>query len=306
MSHFTVASSEAAVSKLFEGIRDGFSVDESDSVNFGPFTAGYDVGFHLEGGTVDLQNNGNILIKELDIKWDKLRVFAGIDIPELCIGGFCIIPSPWGCILRAPRICVFDDNPDLGIDLDLSGLLTSEISIAAKPKLSYFIDPARPAGMSWLDAEDANVANKWQLFIDPDWVDIDVFDWADIVGDLLDDAINTAVDDLLWFLPGWAKSLIHAILGPVVDLVRAILDIGDDIDEWLSNLLGVSLGLFDLIITLVADYFAGKTPLLSIEDPFPIMPYKNGLIPVKLPIEQLGITINDKEMVLAATLGASL
>lgn len=306
MSHFTVASSEAAVKKLFEGVRDGLTVNESDSANLGPFTAGYDVAFHLEGGTVDLQNNGSILIKEVDIKWDKLRVFAGIDIPELCIGGFCIIPSPFGCILRAPKICVFDDNPDIGLDLDLSGLLTSEISISARPKLSYFTDPARPAGMSWLDAEDANLANEWQLFIDPDWVDIDVFDWADIVGDLLDDAINAAVDDLLWFLPGWAKSLIHAILGPVVDLVRAILDIGDDIDEWLSNLLGVSLGLFDLIVTLVADYFAAKKPLLRIEDPFPIMPYKNGLIPVKLPIEKLGITINDKEMVLAATVGASL
>lgn len=306
MAHLTAATSEAAVSKLFEGLRDNFSVDESDSVDFGPFTAGYELAFHLEGGDVDLQNDNSIVIKELDIKWDKLRVFLGIDIPELCIGGFCIIPSPFGCILRAPEICVFDDDPDFGIDLDLNGLLTSEISLAAKPRLEYFTDPARPAGMSWLDAEDADLANKWQLFIDPEWVDIDIFDFSDIIGDLLDNAIDNAVDDLLFFLPGWAKDLIKAILGPVVDLVRAILDIGDDIDEWLSDLLGISLGVFDLIITLVADHFAKDFPLIEIEDPFPILPYSGSLIPVKLPIEDLGVDINDEELVLTATVGETL
>jgi hypothetical protein len=306
MAHLTAASSEKAVSKMFEGLRDNFSVSKSDTADFGPFTAGYEVKFHLEGGTVDLRNDGSILVSELDIKWDKLRAFSGIDIPELCIGGFCIIPSPWGCILRAPKICIFSDDPDFGIDLNLNGLLTSEISLAARPKLNYFVDPARPVGMSWLDAEDTNLANQWQLFIDPDWVDIDIFDWADIIGDLLDDAINSAIDDLLWFLPGWAKTLLHAILGPVVDLVRAILDIGDDIDGWLSDLLGVSLGLFDFIITVVADYFAAQYPLLEIEDPFPVMPYQNSLIPIKIPIEQLNVTIDDKEMVLSADIGATL
>ncbi len=306
MAHLTVASSETAVSKMFEGVRDNFSVNEADSADFGPFTAGYEVALHLEGGSVDLRNDGSILISELDIKWDKLRVYAGIDIPELCIGGFCIIPSPWGCILRAPRICIFDDDPDIGIDLNLNGLLTSEISLAARPVLDYFIDPTRPVGMNWLDAEDADLANQWQLFIDPDWIDIDIFDWADIVGDLLDDAINSAIDDLLWFLPGWAKNLFRAILGPVVDLVRAILDIGDDIDEWLSDLLGVSLGLFDLILTVVADYFSAQYPLLEIEDPFPVMGYQNGLIPIKIPIEDLDINIDDTEMVLTANVGATL
>lgn len=306
MAHMTIASSEAAVTKLFEGIRDNFSVDESDSVDFGPFTAGYEVEFHLEGGTVDMQSDNSIVIRELDIKWDRLRLFAGFDIPELCIGGFCIIPTPFGCLLRAPRICIFEDDPDIGIDLDLSGVLTSEISLAAKPDLRYRINPARPAGMNWLDAEDAGLANKWALFIEPDWVDIDVFDWADIVGDLLENALNAAIDDLLFFLPGWARDLIRAILGPIIDLVRAILDIGDDIDEWLSDLLGVSLGLFDLILQLVAEHFADKFPLLEFEDPFPIMPYQNGLIPVKLPVESLSATFTDDELILTADIGATL
>jgi hypothetical protein len=306
MSHLTIASSEAAVTKLFEGLRDKLSVDESDSADFGPFTAGYEVAFHLEGGTVDMQADNSIAIRELDIKWDKLRVYVGIDIPELCIGGFCIIPSPFGCILRAPRICIFEDDPDFGIDLNLNGLLTSEISLAAKPDLRHIVNPARPAGMTWLDAEDAGLANKWALFIDPDWIDIDVFDWADIVGDALENALDTAIDGLLFFLPSWARKLVKAILGPIVDLVRAILDIGDDIEEWLSDLLGVSLGLFDVILTAVADFFANKFPLLEIENPFPVIPYENGLIPVKIPVESLTAMFTDVELIVTADVGATL
>ncbi len=307
MAHLTIATSETAVQKLFNGIRDNFSIDESDSVDFGPFTAGYEVAFHLEGGDVDMQADNSIVVKELDIKWDKLRFYAGIDIPELCIGGFCIIALPFvGCVLRAPEICIFEDDPDIGIDLDLNGLLTSEISLAAKPDLQYVVNPARPAGMNWLDAEDANLANMWKLFIDPEWVDIDIFDWSDIVGDLLENALDNAIDDLLFFLPGWAKDLISAILGPVIDLVRGILDIGDDIDEWLSDLLGVSLGLFDLIITAVADLLADQFPLIEIEDPFPILPYQGSLIPVKLPIEDLDVTFTEDELVITASIGETL
>jgi len=307
MAHLTAATSEKTVAELFGGLRDNLTVDESDSVDFGPFTAGYELAFHLEGGDIDLQNDNSIVISELDIKWDKLRVFLGVDIPELCIGGFCIIPKPWGgCFLRAPEICIFEDDPDFGIDLDLGGLLTSEISMGVKPDLKHYINPARPAAMNWLDAEDAGLESKWQLFIDPEWVDIDIFDWSDIIGDLLDNAIETAVDDLLFFLPGWAKDLILAILGPIVDLIRAALDIGDDIDEWLSDLLGVSLGVFDLIITLVGDHFAKKFPLIEVEDPFPILPYSNGLIPVKLPIEELKVAITNDELILTATVGETL
>jgi hypothetical protein len=165
--------------------------------------------------------------------------------------------------------------------------------------------------MTDLDAEDAGVPNKWQLFIDPITVDIDLFDVADIVGDLLENAVKNVVDGLLGWLPGWAKDLILAILGPIIDLIRAILDIPDDIGEWLSDLLGVSLGFFNFIVNAVADYFAAKNPLYEFEDPFPIefvdsLPFSPPipLIPVKIPIRDLSVSINDVEMVLAANVGA--
>lgn len=98
------------------------------------------------------------------------------------------------------------------------------------------------------DAHDAGVPNHWQLYIQPVSIDLDVFDFADIVGNLLENALDAAIDTLLGPLPDWAKDLIHALLGPVIDVVRDILDIGDDVQEWLEQMLGTSLGLINVIL----------------------------------------------------------
>ncbi|MDP2659401.1 MAG: hypothetical protein Q8R28_01550 [Dehalococcoidia bacterium] len=304
MSHLTAAVSEGAFRNLFGMLRDSFTLSSSDSGSFGPFSASYSVAMHLEDGTIDLRNDNTIKISELDIKWDTLEAGIGFDIPEVCVGGWCIIPNPFGgCLVRLPRICVFSANPDISINLDLSGIITSEVSVTASPVVRYRVDPARPPGMADLDAEDAGIPNKWQLFIDPVTVDIDVFDIADIIGDLLEAAVDAVIDGLLWWLPGWAKDIIRAILGPIIDLIRAILDIPDDIGEWLSDLLGVSLGLFNTIVNAVADYFASQKPLYEFEDPFPILPASSGLIPVKLPVRDLAVFVNTDEMVLEANVG---
>ena len=149
-----------------------------------------------------------------------------------------------------------------------------------------------------------NVPNKWQLFLNPGWLDIDLIDIADTVGNILDAAIDAAVDGLLGGLPGWARALIRAILGPIVALVRTILDLADDVQEWLSNLLGVSLGLFNTIVTLVADYFANRYPFLQFEDPVQVLESAGGLIPVKVPIRDLDVLVTDDEMVVTANVGA--
>ena len=297
------AGSERAAQELFDGIRDGAKLDEADSVDFGPFTAGYDVKAHLEGGTIDLRSNGTIALNELDIEWDVLHFFAGIDIPEICVGGFCIIPNPFGgCLVRAPRLCVFSANPDLGINLDLSGLLVSEVSATLKPIVRYSVNPGRTVGMNDWDAHDAAVPNHWQLYIDPVSIDLDVFDFADIVGNLLDNALDAAIDTLLGPLPDWAKDLIRAILGPIIDLVRDILDIGDDVQEWLQQLLGTSLGLINVIVTFIADLLT-TSPIVEFADPIPLLEAEPGKMAVLLPVEFLGIEVDDTELQLQVDLG---
>ena len=82
MAHLTVAASEGALKKSVDVLVESVKWEKADSVDFGPFTAGYHVKGHLEGGTLDLRADNTIEIKELDIKWDKLQVSLGLDIPE--------------------------------------------------------------------------------------------------------------------------------------------------------------------------------------------------------------------------------
>ena len=164
MAHFTVAASEAAFRELFRVLRDNFTFSSSDNDNFGSFSASYELEISLENGQVDLEDGNIISIKELDIKWDRLELTLGFNIPEICVGGFCIMPSPIGCVVRAPRICVFSANPDISVTIPLNNIITSEISVAANPVGVHRVDPGRSPTMSNLDAEDAGIPNKWQVF----------------------------------------------------------------------------------------------------------------------------------------------
>lgn len=163
----------------------------------------------------------------------------------------------------------------------------------------------------WDAAEQSpSVANRWQLFLDPKRIHVELFDVADSVGDLLQKVADAAVDGALGWLPGWAKSIIKAILGSAIDLVRSILGLPDDIQEWISDLLNVSFGLLDFVLTFIADYFASRNPLYQLEDPYsilPAVPNPNAtflqLVPVKLPIRDLKVWNDDQEMVIEANLG---
>jgi hypothetical protein len=303
MSDITVAASESAFTELFGTLRDAFTLSASDSGDFGPFTASYAVALHLENGTVDLRGDNTVSVKELDVVYDTLAVSLGIDFPEISIGGWCIIPTPFGCALRLPKISIFSGDPDIVIPLDLSGLLRSELSFIAGLRTAYRVDPGRQPWMDYLDAQTAGVPNTWQVFVDPHSVDVDLFDIADILGDLLENAVDAAVDAALWFLPGWARDLVKAILGPVIDLVRALLDIPDDIGEWLEDLLGTSLGLLDVITTAVLDHLAAGNALFDFEDPYPVLAASGGLFPVKVPITDFAVRVTDDEMIVEANVG---
>jgi len=303
MNEIIVAANERAVRELFGAIRDNFTLAASDSASFGAFTASYAVAAHLENGTVDLRSNNTVSISELDIVWDTLAVSLGINIPTACVGGWCIVPTPWGCAVRLPRKCFFTANPDISLPINLSGFLRSEVSVVARPVVLHPVDPGRAPWMDDVDAHAAGVPTTWQVLLSIVSADVDVFDIADIVGDLLENAIDAAVDNLLSFLPSWARALVKALLGPLVALVRAILDIGDDIGEWLENLLGTSLGLIDIIITAIANHLLGDKPLVKIEDPYPVLPPAPGLIPASVPVERFDVQITDDEMVVTATVG---
>ena len=301
----TAAVAERGVRELFGAVRDGFSFSKSGSHDFGAFSVSYAAAAHLQGGTIELRDDGTIRVRELDVKWDSLRACVGVNIPEICVGGFCILPNlSGGCLVRAPELCAFGADPDVSFCLDLGHLITSEVSATVRPVTKYAVNPARAPGTNDWEAKDLGVPSHWQVLIDPVTVDLDVFDIADTVGDLFERAVDAALDGALGTLPEWAKDLIRAILGPAVDAIRELLDLGDDFGEWLSDKIGVSLGLFNFLLTAVADYLAAGQPILQVEDPYPAMASEPGKMAVLIPIEYLGVRVTTDELVVEADVGA--
>ncbi len=304
MPHINLAASEDAFQELFNKVRDSLATSTSDSGSFGPFTASYSAGIKLEGGTIDLRDTPDeVRISELDLILDPLTLNLGIDLPEICIGGFCLIWIPFaGCVLRAPSICIFSSNPDFSLNLDLSGLITSELSGAFDIDAQYFNNPGH-VGLSDHQAFYSNNQNEWQFYLDPIWLDFDLIDISDTVGNILDAAIQTAINSALGWLPGWAKDILSWLFGGIVDIVRGVLDIVDDVDEWLSDLLGVSFGLFDFVLTWIADELAQDNPIFKFEDPYPMLPASGSTIPVLVPIQNVGVNIESTEAIITADIG---
>lgn len=104
MATIDLAFSEIAFQQMFNSLRDSVHLTKSGSSS-GTFSASYNLGVRLAGGTIDLKNSPDeVEIKELDIIYDPLNVTLGVDIPEMCVGGFCLVWIPIrGCIVRAPR-----------------------------------------------------------------------------------------------------------------------------------------------------------------------------------------------------------
>jgi hypothetical protein len=302
MNHVTIAASEKAFKQLFKAVRDNFTVSKSDSGNFGPFSASYSLKLHLEGGSIQLNNDGSIEIKNVDVVFDILKAQVCFNLPGFCIGGWCIVPDPWnGCLVSVPGFCI---GGPICIPLDLSGLVSEINEIKARLNPKYFIDPGRLPAWSDLDAEFAGKPNKWQIYIDPDWVSVDPIDIPASIGNIVENILRTAINNLFpsW-LPDWAKDLIWAFLGPLLDMVKGVLGFLDDFEDFLQDLLGNTFDILGFIETAVSDYFASQYPIYEFEDPYPLLPQSGVLIPVKIPLRNLTATVNTDEMIVLADVG---
>lgn len=303
MSDITIAASANAFTEIFNDVRDRFTFSKSDSDNFGPFSASYAVALHLRDGNFALNDDNTIEVTDLEIVWDMLQVEVCFDLPGWCVGGFCIVPDPWnGCLVSFPGFCI---GGPICAPLDFSGLVSEITDLKASLVATYYVDPTRLATWSDLDAEFNGHPNKWRIFIDPMWVHVDPIDIPATAANLLETAVKDAIDALIpsW-VPDWAKDLLWAIIGPILDFVVGILGIVGNIEDWLSNLLGSTFDLLGAIETAVADYFARQNPIYEFEDPYPVLPSSGGLIPVKIPLRDLTATVNSKEMIVLAHVGA--
>jgi len=307
----------------------------SGSGSFGPFSASYSVGFKLTGGTIDLTNTGRVHFDELHLTYDPLILTLGIDLPTLSIGGECL----FGFCL--PEIKFFDQNPDISVPVDLSNTIVSEFSgeftvsdrkqvLAAKgslrPHAAHFAPdtsneirdrfrtivgtiPLLPTSAvngiadAFVPFVKSNLADKWQFFLHDVWHDLELISISDTAENILRNLTDKIIDTILAPVPSELRGIAKAFLHPIIDAIAAVLDIPDDILEWLSSQLQISFGLFDLLAQLIINFVGSMVPFYQFEDPFPMIDDASGLIPVLVPVENVAVTVNDDEFVMSADIG---
>jgi hypothetical protein len=304
MADLTIAVSEAVCAKTLEVVVANFGLDVSDRADFGGFTAAYDGRLVLQGGTLELRDDGTVRLRELDARWDKLDFTLGVTIPEVAVGGG-VIDLPSGTV-HLPGVSIFSGNPFVAVTVDLAPFVKHELSLIASPLIQYFQPGITPIGPHCQQLHTAlgidDTKSQWRVFCDPQTIDFDLFDFADTVSDLFEQALTDAVDALL--PRGPLHDLILAAIGSVADLLRILLDIPDDISEWLSDLFNISFGVFNLILQFVADFFGKCVSFFQLDDPYPMFPKTSELAEVMVPIQHLTATVSDVELVVTADIGA--
>ena len=310
--------------------------------NLGPFSASYALGFKVVGGSIDLTNTGRVHIDELQITYDPFVLTLGLDLPHSHIGGECIFALPVvGCVVHLPEIDIFGANPDISIPINLSHTIVSEFSgeftvavgkqvLAAKgalrphaahgtPDTSNEIRdrfrtivstiPLLPASAVNGIADPlvpfvkGNLADKWQFFLHDVWHDLELVSISDTAVNILKNLSDLIIDTILAPVPAILRNIVKGILHPIFGAIGAILDIPDDILEWLSSQLRISFGLFNLIEQIIINFIGAMVPFVQFEDPFPMIEDASGLIPVLVPVNNVAVVVNDDEFALAADLG---
>jgi hypothetical protein len=248
-------------------------------------------------------------------------------------------PWGWKCILRLPEIDIWGGNPDITIPVNLSGLITSEFSgefsvhvskqvLLAKgsrtdhrahfdadtsneirDRLRGIISAALPllpssAVNSMADAFvpqiKGNLADKWLFFLHDHWHDLDIVDVAQTAVNILKGLLDLIIDKILGPVPDLLKDIVKAIISPIIDLIGDVLDIGDDVEEWLSSMFQTSFGLLDLISQLILNFIGSMVPFYKFETPYPMIEDGSGLIPVLVPVENVGVGITTQEFIVSA------
>jgi len=305
VADLTIAVSEALCAATLEVVVANFSFDVSGGGDFGGFFAAYDGRLILKGGTLQLRDDGTIRLRELDARWDKLDFTLGLRLPEMSLGGG-VVDLP-GVQVDLPGVKIFSGNPFVAVTVDLAPFVKHELSLVASPLIQYFEPGITPVGSlcqklhTALGIDDSK--QQWRVFCDPQTIDFDLFDFADTVGDLFEQAFTDAIDALIPHGP--LHDLIVAAIGSVADLLRTLLDIPDDISEWLSDLFNVSLGVFNLILQFVAGFFGKCVSFFQLDDPYPMIPKTEDLAAVTIPIQHLTATVSDVELVVTADIGAA-
>jgi hypothetical protein len=200
MADLTIAVSEAVWAKTLEVVVANFGFDVSGEGDFGDVAARYDGRLVLKGGSLELRDDGTVRLRELDARWDKLDFTLGVRIPGMSLGGG-VVDLPGSGTIHLPGVTIFSGDPGVVVTVPLAPFVKHELSLVASPLIQHFEPGVTPIGKHCQQLHTAlgidDTKQQWRVFCDPQTIDFDLFDFADTVGDLFEQAFTDAVDKLL-------------------------------------------------------------------------------------------------------------
>jgi len=270
MSDVSLSVSEAAFKAVFNKVTPTPSLPFDGSTSLGPIWIGVEAAIHVVGaGDIDFEDGNTFLLKELDIAWDKLIIRLGFDIPTVEIGKFCVFRVPddspfWAgeCLWEFPGGSLFDDEPDIGpLKINLNAIITYIVTeISGRFQISLVKD-----------------GDKLKLKADVQALDVDPISINDTFGKLpaiMQAAIAGGAAAWVASNPGsWLLDVALGILGlpSLTEVLLDLLDIEDDIQEWLMDKLNFSIGVPNLIYQAILDEILSTT-MFEIPDPYEFLP----------------------------------
>lgn len=243
-------------------------------------------GWRLSNGTTALVKDA-FRVSNLDVTWDPFDLVIQIDLPTLKIGGFCIIDSPFGCLLEFPEISLFGSDPDFEVSVPLGGLIGSRI---VNSDFEFFwkdhfdADPRMTAHESYF----AGTVDRYGLHldIDPTDVHIELFRIDATVKNILDKVVG----DFLKLIVGWMPDIVKEFFGYLVDwvigLISDIFGIFDDLLNWLTELFVKAPSIFSFFVRAFSIFIKTDFALFYLDKNFPIVDADKADrdLPVLLPV----------------------
>lgn len=270
MSDVNLAVSEAAFEELYNRIAPTVTRPFDGSTSLGPVWFGVEGAVHIESaGNIDFEDTNTFWLGELKIAWDKLIIRLGFDIPTVEIGHFCILRMPddapflaGECLWEFPGGKIFEGAPDVGpIVVDLNAIIPYIVSeVSGRFKINL--------------VKDKDVL---KLVVHKESIDVDPISISDTFGKLpgiMQLAIADAAASYVAANP--QAYLLDAALGilgfpSITELLLDLLDIEDDIQEWLTKVLNVDIGIQNILYGLIGEAILERT-MFEIPDPYKFIP----------------------------------
>ena len=310
MRTLQIGITEPTLNRIFAVLQQRFRPRyQGEIALFDKVSLAYDIGVHAENGALQLRPGGLVHIKDMEIVFDPLALDLIVDLPDVTVGGQCLVKIAGSCVVRLPKISLFEGHRDIVVPVRLSGL-RCRLSISGQFRSGLVRNPNRPPYISDHAAHDMGVADHREITIQahPAGFNFEPLDLGGIAGDLMNRLIDLAVDGVLGGLPGWAKAAIRSILGPLANLVRSLLRLPSDGRRWLEDRLLIDLDLFNWLAKQLIASLDTEQALAAIEEPYPLLeavqqPPLNAVL-VKTDRLELSTDDHPGELVLISTLSS--